>query len=254
MRTGTGLFCRAGCVAAALAGLWAGPAAGDEDAPPAPAGGGISATELAPPLLPLPGSVATLVVEIDERRPVPFETLVHRIVTVSGVPAVIEERPARVAGGAVDLPPPPRLRLTYVGTLGALVDRAARLAGYDWSWSDDDGLVFYRYRDVEWLAERAALAAAAARDPAAEGPWTVDTVAHATLRDVLEGWAGDAGWSLVWKPGDDYALSVDASFGGTFLEAVDVLLAAPATRRTLLASAYVANRQLVIEDAGSAGR
>ena len=251
MKTGMGMLLRAPAAAVALAGLCAGPAIGQDEVPPPAA---ITATELAPPAVPLPASVATMPVEIDERRPLAFEALVRRIVTASGVRAAIEERPPRVVGGEAELPPPPRLRLTYGGTLAGLLDRAARMGGYEWTWSDDDGVVFYRYRDAEWIVERAALAEAAAVDPAAGGPWTVDTVAHATLRDVLESWAGDAGWSLVWKPADDYALSVDASFAGSFLEAVDVLLAAPATRRTLLASAYTANRQLVIEDAGSAGR
>ena len=114
--------------------------------------------------------------------------------------------------------------------------------------------MFYRYRDGDWGAERGVPEAAAARDPASAGPWAVDTVAHATLRDVLESWAGDAGWSLVWKPERDYALSVDASFDGSFLQAVDVLLGAPATRRALVGSAYPVNRQLVIEDAARAGR
>ena len=193
-------------------------------------------------------------VEIDERQPLSFEALVQRIVTVSGSPAAIEERPGRVAGGEAALPAPPRLRLTYGGTFAGLLDRVARLSGYEWTWSDEDGVVFYRYRDADWLAERAALTAAAARDPAESGPWTVDTVAHATLRDVLESWAGDAGWSLVWRAEADYAVSVDASFEGPFLGAVDLLLAAPATRRVLLASAFTRNRQLVIEDAGSVVR
>lgn len=249
-----------GWVAVAVAAMvwpWHGTAAPRDDETGGAASAGdtaISATELAPPRVPLPASVATTPVEVDERVPVAFETLVARIVTASGVPAAIEERPSRTAGGEAALPSARRLRLTYGGTFAGLLDRVARLSGYEWSWSDDDGVVFFRYRDADWVAERGLWAASAARDPAAGGPWTVDTVAHATLRDVLESWAGDAGWSLVWRAEGDYALSVDASFEGSFLAAVDVLLAAPATRRALLASAYPANRQLVIEDAGSAVR
>ena len=240
----------------AVAGVFwcSGVAAQEEMGPGEGAEREIRATELAPPLIPLPTSVGSVVVELDERQPLAFETLVQRIVTASGVPAVIEERPSRTVGGETELPPPPRLRLTYGGTLAGLLDRVARLSGYEWSWSEDAGVVFFRYRDAEWLTERTALAAAASRDPAESGPWTVDTVAHGTLRDVLESWAGDAGWSVVWRAEADYGLSVDASFEGSFLAAVDLLLAAPATRRVLLASAYTRNRQLVIEDAGSVVR
>lgn len=41
----------------------------------------------------------------------------------------------------------------------------------------------------------------------------------------------------------------NARFTGDFLEAVDSLLADPATRRTLVATAFAVNRHLVIEEA-----
>ena len=67
----------------------------------------------------------------------------------------------------------------------------------------------------------------------------------------MEEWGAQAGWSVVWKPERHYAIGADASFGGVFLDAVDLLLAAPATRRSLVALAHEPNRYLVIEDAGA---
>ena len=91
--------------------------------------------------------------------------------------------------------------------------------------------------------------------------WIVEAGAHKTLRGVLESWARQAGWTLVWNSARDYAVGSspeqadNAVFhGGGFLEAVDQLLAGDTTRRTLSALAYKANRHLVIEDAGAAGR
>ena len=83
---------------------------------------------------------------------------------------------------------------------------------------------------------------------------------HKTLRGVLASWARQAGWTLVWNAARDYAVGSsseqadNAVFSGGFLEAVDLLLAGDTTRRTLSAVAYKANRHLVIDDAGAAGR
>ena len=68
---------------------------------------------------------------------------------------------------------------------------------------------------------------------------------------MLEDWGAQAGWSVVWKPERRYAVGAGASFSGVFLDAVDLLLAAPATRRSLVALAHEPNRYLVIEDAGA---
>ena len=81
--------------------------------------------------------------------------------------------------------------------------------------------------------------------------WTVDPARHETLLDVLEEWGADAGWSVVWKSGRRYAVQAGASFEGAFLDAVDLLMAAPATRRSLVALAHEPNRHLVIHDRGS---
>ena len=70
------------------------------------------------------------------------------------------------------------------------------------------------------------------------------------MRAVLEDWGAQAGWSVVWTPRRDYAVRADAVFEGGFLDAVDELLAAPATRRSLVAFAHEPNRHLVIEPAG----
>ena len=78
----------------------------------------------------------------------------------------------------------------------------------------------------------------------------IDREWHATLRAVLEDWGTLAGWSVVWTPRRDYAVRADAVFEGGFLDAVDQLLAAPATRRSLIAFAHESNRHLVIEPAG----
>ena len=85
------------------------------------------------------------------------------------------------------------------------------------------------------------------------GGWAVDPDEHRTLRGVLESWAARARWTLVWNAREDYALGAAAVFEGGFLEAADVLLSGPATRRTLDVRAYAANRHLVVDDADGAG-
>ena len=79
----------------------------------------------------------------------------------------------------------------------------------------------------------------------------MDPARHPMLRDVFEAWAADAGWSVVWNSARRYAVRADASFESGFLAAVDALLAAPATRRSLAAFAHERNRHLVIEDRGT---
>ena len=197
-----------------------------------------------------------------------------------------------IAGGGVVLEVPPPLRLVWEGPLSGLLDRVAWLSGYDWSWEtlvpetlgpetpvtetlvpEHGAVVFHRYWDVEQRGPAASAGTggagtregdgpAGARD-AAEGPdggeagsgggWTVDPDEHRTLRGVLESWAARAGWTLVWNAGRDYGLGAAAVFGGGFLEAADLLLSGPATRRVLDARAYAANRHLVVDDADGAG-
>ena len=174
-----------------------------------------------------------------------FADVLARIVTLSGFPVVAEERPSRVAGGARQLPSPGPMQFDWKGPLPGLLDLVAHESGYDWTWRRGV-IVFYRYRDREQRLPGSLPRTA----PESAGPWVVDRNRHKTLRDVLEGWAASSGWSVVWKPRRNFTVGADATFKGDFLQAIDLLLASPATRRTLSAVAYMSNRHLVIGDAG----
>ena len=213
--------------------------------------------------VPLPSSLAAREVAVDEAGPLPFAAVTERIATLAGVPVEVEERPARVAGGAPTLSDPPETSLTFTGELVGLLNRVAARSGYDWTWADG-AIIFYRYWDVDQRSPVSTAATAAADErkigdeaEVAAAPyqgvplWIVDRARHPTLRDLLEDWGAQAGWSVVWKPERQYAIGADASFTGAFLDAVDLLLAAPATRRSLVALAHEPNRYLVVEDAGA---
>ena len=228
-------------------------AAGAGDHPGTPM---LAASELAPVRAPLPSPLAERTITIDEREPLAFAAIVGRIATLAGVPVEVEERPARVAGGAVRLPDPPRVHLSFDGSLPGLLDLVAKRTGYDWAWIDG-AVVFHRYHDVEqrspgtgWAVQQAEGTAAGQGGDAA-AVWLVDRELHGTLRAVLEDWGVRAGWSVIWAARRDYAVRADAAFEGGFLDAVDSLLAAPATRRSLVAFAHEPNRHLVIEPAGA---
>ena len=218
----------------------------------------LPATELAPASTALPEAIATRGVVFEQNDAVSFPVAVRRLSSLSGISITIEERPARIAGGMAILSDAPPIRLVWRGALAGLLDRLAALSGYDWTWRERT-VVFYRYWDIE---QRAAAAGSADRvdEVAPDDSWIVEAGAHKTLRGVLESWARQAGWTLVWNSARDYAVGSspeqagNAVFSGGFLEAVDQLLAGDTTRRTLSAFAYKANRHLVIEDAGAAGR
>ena len=237
----------------------------------------LRATELGPALGALPAALAEREISIEWNERLSFPALVRRLSTLAGTAMRIEERPARIEGGAAVLDDPPPLRLAWQGPLAGLLDRVAALSGYAWSWEtrvpetlgpetlgpetqvpQNGAVVFFRYWDVSQ------------RDPehgggtddsdgadrgASEtgGGWTVDPDGHRTLRGVLEVWAARAGWTLVWKAREDYGLGAAAVFEGGFLEAADVLLSGPATRQALDVRAYAANRHLVVDDADGAG-
>ena len=208
----------------------------------------IPATELAPAAGRLPEEMAGRIVKFELDAALPFPALIRRLSASADVAISIEERPSRIAGGAVILADPPPISLTYKGALSGLLDRIAARSGYDWSWLGG-AIVFHRYWDVEQRAAATVTVPAAGAGFASQS-WTVDTATHKTLRGVLESWAARAGWTLVWTAGRDYTLGADAAFRGGFLEAADLLLSAAATRRTLAAHAYMSNRHLVIGDAG----
>ena len=150
---------------------------------------------------------------------------------------------------------PPPLSIAWHGQLGGLLDRTAALAGYDWTWHGG-AVVFHRYWDGAQRGPAAVggnSATGTVREDESPARWTADPARHGTLRGVLEAWAARAGWTLVWNAGQDYGLGASASFAGSFLEAADLLLSGSATRRTLDARAYRANRHLVVGDAGGAG-
>ena len=224
----------------------------------APGGAPLPATELLPASNALPEAIATRDLVFEQRDPVSLPAALRRLSSLSGIATAIEERPARIAGGMAILSDAPPIRLVWRGALAGLLDRLAALSGYDWTWREGT-VVFYRYWDIE---QRAAAAGSADRvdEVAPDDSWIVEAGAHKTLRGVLESWARQAGWTLVWNSARDYAVGPsseqadNAVFRGGFLEAVDQLLAGDTTRRTLTALAYKANRHLVIEDAGAAGR
>ena len=242
----------------------------------------LPATELAPVPGALPASLAAREVSVDWSEGLPFPALVRRLSSLAGVAMRIEERPARIEGGAAVLDDPPPLRLAWHGALAGLLDRVASLSGYGWSWETlgpetlvpetlgpetpmpetlvpgNGAVVFFRYWDA---AQRGPAHGNGTGDsvsadggaPENGGGWAVDPDEHRTLSGVLEDWAARAGWTLVWKAREDYGLGAAAVFEGGFLEAADALLSGPATRRTLDVRAYAANRHLVVDDADGAG-
>ena len=216
----------------------------------------LAASELAPLRVPLPSPLATRTVAINETEPLAFAAVAERVATLAGVPVEVEERPARVAGGAVRLPDPPHVRLAFEGSLPGLLNLVAERTGYGWAWIEE-AVIFYRYHDVEqrtpgteWPV-RQVKGATTGQNSGATAAWHIDRELHRTLRAVLEDWGALAGWSVVWTPRRDYAVRADAVFEGGFLDAVDRLLAAPATRHSLVAFAHEPNRHLVIEPAGA---
>ena len=229
----------------------------------------LPATELGPALGALPAALAAREISVEWNERLSFPALVRRLSTIAGTAMRIEERPARIEGGAAVLDDPPPLRLAWQGPLAGLLDRVASLSGYAWSWEalvpgtlgpETGAVVFHRYWDVAQAGpvpgagtESGGAPEVAGDGSAVEGGWTVDPDEHRTLRGVLEAWAVRAGWTLVWKAREDYGLGAAARFEGGFLEAADVLLSGPATRRTLDVHAYAANRHLVVDDADGAG-
>ena len=191
----------------------------------------------------LPPEVAEREVSVEWHEPLPFDAVVRRIARVSGLRVEVEERPSRVAGGAVTLSEPAGVQLLFKGPLGVLVDEVSKRTGYAWTWRDGT-LVFFRYWDSEHAGAVEAVVAS----------WLVDRELYPTVRDVLRNWASRVDWSVVWKAAHEYEVRADAEYSGEFLRAVDLLFADPGIRRSLVVSAYTRNRQLVVEDAGAIRR
>ncbi len=212
-------------------------AQGQEDALPMP----LAAVVLAPQAEPGPPGAAEAEIRIDAAEPLTLPELAVRIAAAGGHAVEIEERPSRT-GEQASLPAVTPRRVTWSGPLAGLLDLAAAAYRYRWEWRGE-AVVFYRYWDAEF---------ASSTEPGPEARqvrWVIDIAEEPTLRAVLDRWAGEAGWSLAWKAPHDYRLGADAVIEGPFLSAVDSLLADPATASTLTATAYRANRQLVIEEA-----
>ena len=187
-----------------------------------------------------PGAGATPVA-IQAETPITLPELAARIEASTGIPVEIEERPSRT-GVSFALPAALSQSVTYTGPLGPFLDQAAASRRYRWEWRNG-AIILYRFWDQEF---------AASTEPGPEERqvrWIIDTSRDASLTEVLERWSGEAGWSLVWSADTDYRLGADAVFEGSFLGAVDALLADPVTHATLTATAYQANRRLVIEEA-----
>lgn len=200
----------------------------------------VLAVVLAPDIDPGPPGAAEAAIALDAPEPITLPELAARIEAATGRVIEIEERPARSLGGTFPLVTPPPVPVSYEGTLAGLLDHVAAQFRYRWEWRGQ-AIVFYRYWDAEFTAATVPL-------PPVEASWEIDLDEHASLKAVFESWAGEAGWALTWAAARDYSLAADARFTGTFLGAVDRVLADPATRGTLTATAYETNRQLVIEE------
>ena len=201
----------------------------------------LAAVVLAPDVDPGPPGADEHMTSLAATEPLTLAEAAARLEALTHIAVEIEERPSRT-GIAHSLAEPEPARFDLEGSLVEIVDRLAALYGFRWEWRDTT-IVFFRYWDEEF-----ALAARPAPD-ARQARWEIDTDRDATLAEVLERWSQEAGWSLVWSAGADYSLGADAVFEGSFLGAVDALLADPATHATLTATAYEANHRLVIEEA-----
>ncbi|WP_404299041.1 toxin co-regulated pilus biosynthesis Q family protein [Alicycliphilus denitrificans] len=80
--------------------------------------------------------------------------------------------------------------------------------------------------------------------------WSV-TPADGTLRGALQAWAEKASWQLHWEAGVDVPITVSATFGGDFREAVKGLFAAlSASEVALNALLYTGNNVLRVTESG----
>ena len=142
---------------------------------PVETGGGtamLAATEIAPVRVPLPAELAAREIAVDEAGPLSFAHATGRIATLSGARVEVEERPSRVAGGAVFLPDPPELSLVFEGRLPGFLNQIAAYAGYDWTWQDG-AIVFYRHWDIEQRTPEVPAAASVEVEESRPAVWPV---------------------------------------------------------------------------------
>ena len=210
-----------------------------------PGGDFMPATVLGPTRGMLPDDIAKQEVALNINDPLSFPDAVRRIGLETGLPTRVEERPSRVAGGAVSHAPPPPVRFAHRGTVVALLDRVATGSGYNWDWDPRTReVVFHRYWDVEQRSPSST--------PAGEpGVWVVDPDRHATVKEVMEDWGRLAGWRVDWRTDRDFTVSAYARFVGGFLRATDQILSTDGLRRVLKARVHHGNRWVVVEEAGS---
>ena len=138
--------------------------AAEKDAAVVPEEVRIQAVEVAPLGGALPADLANREISLKPGIEVPFGAAAAAVGEAAGITVEIEERPSRIAEGDVELPDPPSVVLGEGGKLVSLLGEVAGPAGYGWEWRDGK-LVFFRYWDRQWVAERGVEAAVAAEVP-----------------------------------------------------------------------------------------
>ncbi|WP_419901134.1 TcpQ domain-containing protein [Kiloniella sp.] len=153
----------------------------------------------------------------------------------------IEERPSRSNAKNIDLAKPPTLTINWKGPLSGLLDGISGKTGYRWHYSAEKNTVtFYRYHDQEFVDNQ----------PKPQGKWAVNPSRHASVRQVLESWSKQSGWTLSWSNDlPDYTINSKASFKGSFEEAVTALAETNKTIAPMVPWFYHENKQLVIRPA-----
>ena len=197
----------------------------------------------------LPAELEERAVDFVTSEPLVIERLAGRLADVLAVDVAIEERPARDGRGIRFARSEP-IDVEVRGKVRDLLDAVARRSGYVWEYVAGESpprIVLYRFQDEEW-----ARSFAVREGPAPERDvWRMDPGRHETVRGVLEAWASDAGWTLVWEAEElDYAVTAKAAFRGSFEDAVDGLLRDTRGYRVLIPTAWRENRYLTIRAGG----
>ena len=186
-----------------------------------------------------------VVVRIEEGARV--EEVAGRLADVLAVDVAVEDRPAR-DGAPVTLPEVPMVRFVFSAQAREVLNQVGSRMGYEWEYVGSEAsprIVLYRHVDAAWR-ERMARPSMMEREV-----WRIEPWRHDTVRAVLEDWAVSAGWTVVWEAEDlDYAVTATATFHGTFEEAVDGLLRDTRGYRTLIPTAWRANRYLTVKAGG----